>query len=368
MSTPFSFYNGRAHIVLPTELLSDPVSLSLSIAHEVQHHRQKDTLWTYYIEIARTLFGINPLAKKFLNQTVELQELACDEFLVGRKNVSPRHYGKCLYDFAEKQMLKQATAIGAVGMAAEAKLLKRRIEAMFHKRKNTPKRFLALTLVGSIFAFSSVSWALRGTITDQTVTLKEAKRLAKSTNSRQEIPIVIDDAVVYWLNKAVSTQQSRKYMRESLDRMKTYEGMIKKKLKASDLPMELLAVPLVESGYKNNVKSTMSAAGIWQFIPQTARNCGLKVSDKIDERWDAEKLTDAAVCYYGKLYAVFQNWHVVLAAYNVGEHRLTTEITSAGHNDVLRLAKDGKLGREGGSYLPKVIASMIILSNPNLVN
>ncbi|MEO0335944.1 MAG: lytic transglycosylase domain-containing protein, partial [Pseudomonadota bacterium] len=130
---------------------------------------------------------------------------------------------------------------------------------------------------------------------------------------------------------------------------------------------ELLAVPIVESGYKKNALSSAKAAGIWQFIPQTARRCGLEVSKKNDERLNPKRLTQAAVCYYQKLHAIFQDWHVAIAAYNVGERRMMNVIADASHNDVLKLSREGLLGQEGGNYLPKVIAGMIIMKNPELI-
>lgn len=364
---PFSFFNGKAHIVLPADLMMSPQKLQIAIAHEAQHHRQKDTLWIYFFEVIKLVFALNPFVKRLVEQTEELQELACDEALIGHKSFSPVQYSQCLYDFAEKQQLTSTRPIGAVGMAVEAKLLKRRIEIMFeHQRKTTQKAFIGVSLIGFLL-MTGTAWALQGAVGNKKISMTQAQSLADKMSAGQKIPIVVDSAVLFWLNKAVETQKSRKYMRDSLGRMQTYEAMIESKFGSSSLPSELKAVPLVESGFRNDVKSTMLAAGIWQFIPTTARRCGLEVSENQDERLNPSRLTDAAVCYYQKLHAVFQDWHVAISAYNIGERSVMKAIADAGHNDVFKLAREGALGQEGQTYLPKVIAAMIILKNPELV-
>src|SRR5690606_16762388 len=98
--------NGYANIVLPYVALAQPSQLKMALAHEIQHHRQCDTLWVYALEMTKVLFAVNPLVKKLIQRTMELQELACDEALVGHKRFSARAYGECLYGFAEQQMSK----------------------------------------------------------------------------------------------------------------------------------------------------------------------------------------------------------------------------------------------------------------------
>lgn len=364
---PFSYYNLRANVVLPQDSLEDRKKLRIVVAHEIQHHRQKDTLWVYLLESLKLLIAINPIAKKLVYQIMELQELACDEALVGHGRFSPHQYGRCLYDYAEKQLLKLQCPIGAIGMAAETTFLKRRIEIMFQTKKKTSKRTMAACLCLCLLGMSTVAWTFKGAVSDQKITLAQARSMAGKISEDQDIPIVVDKNVLFWLNKAVGSEASRKYMRESLARMEAYKPMIVEKLGNVSFPEELLAVPLVESGYRNDVVSTAKAAGIWQFIASTASKCGLSVNNSNDERFNPNRLTDAAVTYYQKLFAIFQNWHVALTAYNIGERRMMNVISEAGHNNILKLAQEGQLGSEGGAYLPKVLAAMIILKNPHLV-
>jgi len=99
-----------------------------------------------------------------------------------------------------------------------------------------------------------------------------------------------------------------------------------------NLPPELLAIPVIESHYRIMVKSPKGAAGLWQFMPETARNFGLKVNKEVDERLDPIKSTLAAVKYFKKLYSVFGDWHLVLASYNAGHNKIITKVSYHGNS------------------------------------
>lgn len=99
-----------------------------------------------------------------------------------------------------------------------------------------------------------------------------------------------------------------------------------------NLPPELLAVPIIESHYKIMAKSPKGAAGLWQLMPETARDFGLKVSKEVDERLDPIKSTLAAVKYFKKLYSVFGDWQLVLAGYNAGHNKVITKVSYHGNS------------------------------------
>jgi membrane-bound lytic murein transglycosylase D len=99
-----------------------------------------------------------------------------------------------------------------------------------------------------------------------------------------------------------------------------------------NLPQELLAIPVIESHYRIMVKSPKGAAGLWQFMPETARNFGLKVNKEVDERLDPIKSTLAAVKYFKKLYSVFGDWQLVLASYNAGHNKIITKVSYHGNS------------------------------------
>jgi membrane-bound lytic murein transglycosylase D len=99
-----------------------------------------------------------------------------------------------------------------------------------------------------------------------------------------------------------------------------------------NLPPELLAVPIIESHYKIMAKSPKGAAGLWQLMPETARNFELKVNEEVDERLDPIKSTLAAVKYFKKLYSVFGDWQLVLASYNAGHNKVITKVSYHGNS------------------------------------
>lgn len=130
--------------------------------------------------------------------------------------------------------------------------------------------------------------------------------------------------------------------KECFQRMKKYKKMISRKIEKYHLPQELLAIPVVESCYQN-VKSP-HGSGLWMFIKPTARNYGLKINKKTDQRLNVELSTAAALKYLKHLHHVFKDWHLAIMAYNVGEFAV----------------KKGKVNHE---YLAKVMAVIIIMKN-----
>lgn len=99
---PFStrIFN-KAYIVLPTSMMSSPTEMHLAIAHEGQHHRQGDCVWTYFMESMQILFWGNVFLMRWKSLFHEVQELSCDEVLVGHPKVSPQDYGRCLFTVAQ---------------------------------------------------------------------------------------------------------------------------------------------------------------------------------------------------------------------------------------------------------------------------
>ncbi len=73
---------------------------------------------------------------------------------------------------------------------------------------------------------------------------------------------------------------------------------------------------MAESGLRNESLSSAGAGGIWQFVPGTAKQYKLIVTDAVDERYNFELATDAAIAYFLKLYEDFHDWTLVAAAYN----------------------------------------------------
>ncbi len=97
-----------------------------------------------------------------------------------------------------------------------------------------------------------------------------------------------------------------------------YFPLFEKELAAAGLPIELKILPIVESALEPKAMSYMGAGGLWQFTYSTGKMHGLKVNSYIDERFDPIASTKAACEFLKKLYSIYNDWTLALAAYNCG--------------------------------------------------
>lgn len=113
-------------------------------------------------------------------------------------------------------------------------------------------------------------------------------------------------------------------------RSPSYFKMMDAILDQYGLPVELKYLAVVESDLKTTAVSRVGAKGIWQFMPSTARDLGLRVTGKNDERKYPYKSTVAAAKYLRDLYAQFGDWLLVIAAYNCGPVPVCKAIKKSG--------------------------------------
>lgn len=130
-------------------------------------------------------------------------------------------------------------------------------------------------------------------------------------------------------------------------------------LKKYGIPEDFKYMPLVESGIQGGT-SPKGASGYWQFMPQTARDFGLRVNSEIDERQNMHKSTVAAAKYLKSLYREFDSWTLAAAAYNIGEGSLKRHINKQNQDNYFKM----KLNRETASYVYKLISMKEIIENP----
>jgi len=157
-------------------------------------------------------------------------------------------------------------------------------------------------------------------------------------------------------------------LRATLARMGRYRDMVDVELEAQGLPASLAFLPIVESWYKPGAVSRVGAAGLWQFMPPTARGMGLKVDRLIDERRDPYLSTPLALTYLSDMRARFDSWFLALAAYNGGPGRLDRILRQNGHSetrhDGLFLEVLGELPRETRDFVPRFLAAGRIGRDP----
>ncbi len=157
-----------------------------------------------------------------------------------------------------------------------------------------------------------------------------------------------------------------KRRRNSLQRLmmlsEYYFPMFERELDNYNIPLEIKYLAIVESALKPRAKSRVGATGLWQFMYATGKYYDLDVSSYVDERSDPLKSTEAAAKYLSKLYSVFGDWDLALAAYNSGPGNVTKAIRrSGGYENYWNIRN--YLPRETAGYLPAFLATMYIFEN-----
>ena len=130
------------------------------------------------------------------------------------------------------------------------------------------------------------------------------------------------------------------------------------------LPKELKYLAVIESSLKTSATSWVGAAGPWQFMPQTGKDFGLKITRYNDERRDYFKSTHAAAKFLLKLYADLQDWLLVIAAYNGGPERVYSAIKKSGSKDFWKLQY--YLPLESRNHVKKFITTHYIMESKNM--
>ena len=153
-------------------------------------------------------------------------------------------------------------------------------------------------------------------------------------------------------------------IQESLIRSAKYKNLIDKALDENKLPRGLAYLPVIESAYVPTLTSRAGAHGIWQFMPETAREYGLRVDWWVDERADPERSTRAAATYLRDLYHQFNDWPLALAAYNAGPGRIRRAMESTGASTFWELLDAEAVPKETRGYVPTFFATLTIASDP----
>lgn len=146
------------------------------------------------------------------------------------------------------------------------------------------------------------------------------------------------------------------YLERAQNRAEPFLYSIVKLVEKKNVPGEIALLPIVESAFQPNVVSPARAAGIWQFIPSTGTNYGLKRSHSYDGRRDVYASTKAAIKYLKKLHGDFDDWLLAIAAYNCGEGAVGRAIR---RNEAAGLPTDFwslNLPQETRAYVPKLLA------------
>ncbi|MDO6800980.1 LysM peptidoglycan-binding domain-containing protein [Wenyingzhuangia sp. 1_MG-2023] len=150
-----------------------------------------------------------------------------------------------------------------------------------------------------------------------------------------------------------------RYYPEVMARADYYFPFFEEQLANLEIPLEIKYLAIVESALKPKAKSRVGATGLWQFMYQTGKMFGLKVSSYVDERQDPVKSTKAACKYLEELYHSFNDWDLALAAYNSGPGNVSKAIRRSGNRTNYWNIRPF-LPKETADYLPAFYATMYI--------
>lgn len=200
---------------------------------------------------------------------------------------------------------------------------------------------------------------------DTTYQFEDTLTLQESLWDRVRDGFTMPDIDSVYTNKHEQWYASRPdYVSRMLERSKKYLFHIVEEVEKRGMPTEIALLPMIESGFNPKALSTSKASGIWQFIPSTGKDFGLKQNYWRDSRKDVTAATQAALNYLQKLYAMFGAWDLALAAYNAGEGTVSRAIE---RNRKLGLPTDYQhlsLPDETRNYVPKLQAIKNIIFRP----
>lgn len=208
--------------------------------------------------------------------------------------------------------------------------------------------------------FRMMEWAMGRLDTTECVAYKDTIVLPDSVYKArlQALPCVVElpynQIVKSFILRYV--QRGQKQVARMKRMSEYYFPIFEEALDRYGLPYELELMPVIESALNPQAHSYMGAAGLWQFMPATGKRYGLEINSLVDERMDPVKSTEAACRFLKAMYDVFQDWNLVIAAYNCGSGNVGKAIHRAGgRRDFWSIYP--YLPRETRSYLPIFIAA-----------
>lgn len=154
------------------------------------------------------------------------------------------------------------------------------------------------------------------------------------------------------------------YVQRMTERGGRYLFHIVEELEHRGMPTELALLPFIESAYNPQAMSTAKASGMWQFVPATGKDYALKQNVFRDDRRDVLESTRAALDYLQRLYSMFGDWHLALAAYNWGEGSVQRAIARNQRQGRPTDYSSLKMPNETAYYVPKLQAVKNIIARP----
>ena len=178
-------------------------------------------------------------------------------------------------------------------------------------------------------------------------------------NSQTPMNLTYNSIVRRYIN--LYTERRRSQVSRMLGTAEYYFPLFEATLDKYDMPLELKYLAIVESALNPRAKSRVGAKGLWQFMYATGKEYGLTTNSYVDDRFDPIKETEAACQFMTRLYKIYGDWNLVLAAYNSGPGNVNKAIRrSGGKRDYWHLRP--YLPRETAGYVPAFIAVNYVMN------
>lgn len=172
----------------------------------------------------------------------------------------------------------------------------------------------------------------------------------------QHIACIENPLIDTWERRLRWNPGLRSDTRQSLSRGEPYLPRVRRIIVDAGLPESLALLPVVESGYRLNARGSRGDAGLWQFLPPTARQFGLVVNREKDQRLHPYHATRAAARYLGALHRRYGDWPLALAAYNAGERRIDRGLAAQPGSTFFELVDAGYVPRTTRDHVARFLA------------
>lgn len=150
--------------------------------------------------------------------------------------------------------------------------------------------------------------------------------------------------------------------KRAIELSELYLPQIEKIFREHGLPVELTRLPFIESSFDYRAYSAVGAAGIWQFMPLTARSY-MQVGNIVDERLDPLKASHGAAKYLRSAYRRLGSWPLAITSYNHGVQGVLNKVNEIGSRDIVKLIQSQKLGFASQNFYPEFLAALEVYRN-----
>ncbi|WP_201063358.1 MULTISPECIES: transglycosylase SLT domain-containing protein [Thiorhodovibrio] len=201
--------------------------------------------------------------------------------------------------------------------------------------------------------------ASQNRVIEETIAHYRAAMLALAEGKRADLNAFEQHALEPWRRRGGQPHELREAaerirfqrgqedrFREGLERAQPWQPQVETIFRERGLPVGLAALPHVESSYNPKAISKVGAAGLWQFMPTTARRY-IRVDEEIDERYDVIKSTQAAANLLHHNYSVLERWPLAISAYNHGLAGVRRAVRATGSHDIVRIIDEYQGNRFG---------------------